>query len=80
MMTMLLLQLRNVLMIYWLMKCIYANFIMHKRYSRYQIDNLYGALLLILVDGSGGNNNPCFLTSGISFHSISMKIPPLDLD
>ena len=46
------LQFRNVLLRYRHIKCIYTNYIGHKRYLGHQIGNLCGALLLFLVHGS----------------------------
>ena len=47
------LQFRNVLLRYRHIKCIYTNYIWHRRYLGHQIDNLCGALLPFLVHGSG---------------------------
>ena len=47
------LQFRNVLLRYRHIKCIYTNYICHRRYIGHQIDDLCGALLPFLVHGNG---------------------------
>jgi hypothetical protein len=38
---------------------------------KHQIDNLKCALMLFLVDGTGGSSHPCFLNIYVSFYSIN---------
>ena len=47
------LQFRNVLLRYRHIKCIYTNYIWHRRYQGHQTDDLCSALLPFLVHGSG---------------------------
>ena len=50
-------QLNYILLIYKSKICIYMNYIVHIRYVRDQIDQIYGALLPFLVDDSGVPRN-----------------------
>ena len=61
------LQLKCVLMIYKHIKSIYTNYMMYVEYTRNYIDNLHDALLMFLVDESGGSNNHCFFDINVSF-------------
>ena len=72
------LQLECVMLIYGHIKSIYTNYMLHIKYSRYQIDNIHGAILLFLVDKSGDSNNHCFLNNNVSFHPITAKLDSLD--
>ena len=72
------LQLKCVNLLYMHMKSIYANYMVHIRYSRYQIDNIHCALLLILAYKSGDSNNHCFLNNNVSFHPITAQLGSLD--
>ena len=49
------LQLKSGFLIYRPIKCIYTNYIMHIKRSRYQINNFHCALLFFLVDDSGND-------------------------
>jgi hypothetical protein len=47
------LSLRNVLLIYRHIKCIYSDCMIHIRYLRHQVDNLFSTLLQSFVNVSG---------------------------